>query len=84
MAGIPVKMITGDHLVTARAIARQIGLGERRGTCRRVSGRELERLSGDADLADVRGAHGGLRARCARTETAARAGAPVRAATSWR
>ena len=46
MAGIHVKMITGDHLLTARAIARQIGLGEGPEPLA-VSGRELERLSGD-------------------------------------
>jgi Ca2+-transporting ATPase len=43
-AGIAVKMITGDHLLTARAIAQQIGL---RGSTKAeapnaVSGRELE------------------------------------------
>ncbi len=29
-AGISVKMITGDHAITAAAIARQIGLTDRR------------------------------------------------------
>ena len=50
-AGITVKMITGDHLLTAAAIARTIGL---EGTADRfaVSGRELERL-GDEALAEV-------------------------------
>jgi magnesium-transporting ATPase (P-type) len=53
-AGIAVKMITGDHLVTARAIARQIGLRghEERGQLVAVSGRELEKIS-DADLPEV-------------------------------
>jgi Ca2+-transporting ATPase len=41
-AGIAVKMITGDHLVTARAIAAQIGL---RGGDAAVSGRELEKIT---------------------------------------
>ncbi len=47
-AGIHVKMITGDHLATARAIARQIDLGDPAGDVLAVSGRELERLSGEA------------------------------------
>ena len=50
-AGIRVKMITGDHLATARAIASQIGLDDSPEP-QAVSGRELERLSGDA-LADA-------------------------------
>ncbi|MGB7794545.1 MAG: cation-transporting P-type ATPase [Terrimicrobiaceae bacterium] len=50
-AGIHVKMITGDHLATARAIASQIGLDDSLEP-QAVSGRELERLSGDA-LADA-------------------------------
>ena len=50
-AGIRVKMITGDHLATARAIASQIGLDDSPEP-HAVSGRELERLSGDA-LADA-------------------------------
>lgn len=39
-AGIRVKMITGDHAVTAQAIARQIGLNSERV----ITGRELARL----------------------------------------
>ncbi|MGB7839398.1 MAG: HAD-IC family P-type ATPase, partial [Terrimicrobiaceae bacterium] len=50
-AGIHVKMITGDHLATARAIASQIGLCDG-AEPQAVSGRELEHLSGDA-LADA-------------------------------
>jgi Ca2+-transporting ATPase len=43
-AGIDVRMITGDHTVTARAIADQLGLGP--GV---LTGAELQRLS-DADV----------------------------------
>jgi P-type Ca2+ transporter type 2C len=43
-AGIDVRMITGDHTVTARAIADELGLGP--GV---ITGTELQRLS-DADL----------------------------------
>ena len=51
-AGIRVKMITGDHALTARAIARQIGLrGDERGELRVLTGRELERID-DARLAE--------------------------------
>jgi Ca2+-transporting ATPase len=53
-AGIAVKMITGDHLLTARAIAQQIGL---RGSTKAevpnaVSGRELEGAS-DEELLTI-------------------------------
>jgi cation-transporting P-type ATPase F len=46
-AGIAVKMITGDHLLTARAIARQIGLRSR---CKSeapnaITGRDLDKAS---------------------------------------
>jgi Ca2+-transporting ATPase len=41
-AGIDVRMITGDHAVTAQAIARDLGLGP--GV---ITGPELERLSDD-------------------------------------
>jgi len=53
-AGIAVKMITGDHLVTARAIAGQIGLKgrEENGKLVALSGRELEKIS-DAELPEV-------------------------------
>lgn len=53
-AGIAVKMITGDHLVTARAIATQIGLNgeEENGQLVALSGRELEKIS-DGQLPDI-------------------------------
>ena len=53
-AGIVVKMITGDHLVTARAIAEQIGLKgrEQPGILVAISGRELEKIS-DQELPEV-------------------------------
>ncbi|MDP1580110.1 MAG: HAD-IC family P-type ATPase, partial [Candidatus Didemnitutus sp.] len=53
-AGIAVKMITGDHLVTARAIAGQIGLKgrEENGRLVALTGRELENIS-DTDLPEV-------------------------------
>jgi len=52
-AGIRVKMITGDHVLTARAIAAQIGL-DAGGEIIALTGRELESLSDDelADAAD--------------------------------
>ncbi|HXE41124.1 MAG TPA: HAD-IC family P-type ATPase [Azonexus sp.] len=49
-AGIRVKMITGDHAVTALAIARQIGLGGERA----LTGRDLAALD---DAALARAAH---------------------------
>jgi len=53
-AGIAIKMITGDHLITARAIAAQIGLKgkEEGGRLIALSGRELEKIS-DEVLPDV-------------------------------
>lgn len=53
-AGIAVKMITGDHLATARAIAGQIGLKgrEEHGKLVALSGRELEKVS-DEELLEV-------------------------------
>ncbi len=44
-AGIGVKMITGDHAVTAAAIARQLGLGE---TPFVLTGRDLDDIPDDA------------------------------------
>ncbi len=53
-AGIAVKMITGDHLITARAIADQIGLKgrEEHGKLVARSGRELEKVN-DKELPEV-------------------------------
>src|SRR5690606_6749062 len=50
-AGIRVKMITGDHLLTAGAIARSIGL-EGAEDQFAVSGRDLEKM-GEEELARV-------------------------------
>lgn len=53
-AGITVKMITGDHLITARAIGDQVGLRGRdaSGGLVALSGRELEAVS-DEELPEV-------------------------------
>jgi magnesium-transporting ATPase (P-type) len=45
-AGIRVKMITGDHLATARAIGAQLSIGD--SAQRAVSGPELDELDDDA------------------------------------
>ena len=52
-AGIDVKMITGDHVGTARAVAEQVGVigAERDGGV--VTGAELARLDDDAYAATV-------------------------------
>lgn len=41
-AGVTTVMITGDHVDTAYAIARQLGIAGHRSQC--ITGRELERL----------------------------------------
>ncbi|APE32375.1 carbonate dehydratase [Halomonas aestuarii] len=48
-AGIRPVMVTGDHAVTARAIAVQLGFAQ---TGRAITGREIEAMS-DAELEDV-------------------------------
>ncbi|CAN5392972.1 cation-transporting P-type ATPase [soil metagenome] len=48
-AGIRVKMITGDHLVTARAIGQELGIGEGK---KAISGAQLEPMS-DEELRKV-------------------------------
>ena len=49
-AGIRVKMITGDHAITAAAIARKLGIGD----ARVMSGADIARLSGDELARQVR------------------------------
>ncbi|MFD3001891.1 cation-transporting P-type ATPase [Pontibacter toksunensis] len=53
-AGIDVKMITGDHAITAAAIATQIGLKGRQenGKLVAITGRELQQI-GDRELEEV-------------------------------
>ena len=48
-AGIRVKMITGDHAVTARAVGAMLGIGDGRSV---LAGPEIERAS-DAELARI-------------------------------
>lgn len=50
-AGIHVKMITGDHVLTAKTVARQIGLGGQDDIIA-LTGRDLAKLS-DKKLADA-------------------------------
>ncbi|SDL80112.1 potassium and/or sodium efflux P-type ATPase [Geoalkalibacter ferrihydriticus] len=50
-AGIRVKMITGDHVLTARSIGAQMGIGDGEHS---ISGREIEKMS-DAELHDLVG-----------------------------
>lgn len=53
-AGIGVKMITGDHLLTAKAIAEQIGIrGEKIVSGRDLEGMEVKELQGLVRDADV-------------------------------
>ena len=49
-AGIRVKMITGDHIATARAIGQQLGMGEQ---VRAMTGAEVETLDEQALIAAV-------------------------------
>ena len=51
-AGIRVKMITGDHVETARAIALQIGLVDAADELRVLTGRDLEKIS-EKDFPDT-------------------------------
>jgi sodium/potassium-transporting ATPase subunit alpha len=44
-AGIKIAMITGDHSLTAQAIARQVGVVPDGGECMTISGDELARLN---------------------------------------
>lgn len=54
-AGIRVKVITGDHLVTARAIAKKFALVDDSEDGRfTVSGRELERLTAESAVEEGR------------------------------
>ncbi len=51
-AGVTTVMITGDHVDTAYAIARQLGIAGHRSQC--ITGRELERLEAAAFLKRIK------------------------------
>jgi len=51
-AGIDVKMITGDHVITAKAIAEEMGITRAGEKAQALTGPELEAMS-DAELASV-------------------------------
>lgn len=51
-AGVSVKMITGDHVETATAIARELGIGSPKEALRALTGHQLEEMS-DPELAQV-------------------------------
>lgn len=53
-AGIRVKMITGDHVGTATAIARELGIAGPEGEVQALTGAELEEMTGDQLSARVR------------------------------
>ena len=47
-AGIRIKMITGDHAITAASIARSMGIGGKDGgPCKALTGAEIETMSDD-------------------------------------
>ncbi len=50
-AGVEVKMITGDHAITARAIGKEIGIGDGE---KSLTGKELEQMS-DGEMRKVVG-----------------------------
>ncbi len=48
-AGVQVKMITGDHAITAKAIGKEIGIGD---GIKAISGQELEKMT-DEELRNI-------------------------------
>ena len=77
-AGIRVRMITGDHAVTAAAIGRELGLDGRA-----ITGAEFAAMSDD-EAEEPAGRHRRHRPRRARGQGAAGAAACRRTARSWR
>jgi cation-transporting ATPase F len=82
-AGIRVKMITGDHVLTAKAVARQIGLdGDGAGAeMVAVTGRELDRCS-EGEVLDL-AERAAVFARVAPEQKLRLVRPSRRAATSW-
>lgn len=50
-AGVEVKMITGDHAITARAIGKELGIGD---GVKSITGKELEQMS-DQEMRELVG-----------------------------